>query len=73
MPNCQSSLFMSQLCMWSFDLRHKRHLVDGWPCFDYNLQIPNHGFSKILYVGYDMKYSKMKPLVFKEIDSRNEM
>ena len=28
-PNCQSSCFMSWLCMWSFDLRHQRHIVDG--------------------------------------------
>ena len=29
LPNCQSGLFMPWLCMWSFDLRHQRHLVDG--------------------------------------------
>ena len=28
-PNCQSGLFMSQLCIWSFDLRHQKHLVNG--------------------------------------------
>ena len=28
MPNYQSGLFMSQLYMWSFDLRHQIHLVD---------------------------------------------
>ena len=28
-PNYQLGLFMSQFCMWSFDLRHQRHLVDG--------------------------------------------
>ena len=28
-PNYQSGLFMSWLCMWSFDLRHQRHLADG--------------------------------------------
>ena len=27
--NYQLGLFMSRLCMWSFDLRHQRHLVDG--------------------------------------------
>ena len=21
----------------SFDLRHQRHLMDGWSCFDYDL------------------------------------
>ena len=26
--NCPSDLFMSRLCMWSFDLRH--HLSCGW-------------------------------------------
>ena len=25
--------------MWSFDLRHQRHLVDGWLCFDYDLPL----------------------------------
>ena len=28
-PNCQSGLFMSQLCIWSFDLRHQRHPANG--------------------------------------------
>ena len=27
--NYQSCLFISQLCMWSFDLSHQRHFVDG--------------------------------------------
>ena len=26
--NCQSCLFMSRLCMWSFDLRHQKHLLE---------------------------------------------
>ena len=28
-PNYQSGLFMSRLCVWSFDSRHQRHLY-GW-------------------------------------------
>ena len=27
-PNCQSTLVVSWLCMWSFHLRHRIHLVD---------------------------------------------
>ena len=34
---CKSGWFMSWLYMWSFDLRHQRHLVDGWSCFDYDI------------------------------------
>ena len=30
--------------MWPFDLRHQKHLVDGWSCFDYDLRIPSHGW-----------------------------
>ena len=30
---------MSQLYMRSFDLRHQRNLVDGWPCVDYDYRI----------------------------------
>ena len=26
--NCQSSCFMSQLCLWSLDLIHQKHFVD---------------------------------------------
>ena len=26
--NCQLGLFMSRLCVWSFDLRHQRHIVN---------------------------------------------
>ena len=48
-PNCQSGWFISWLCMWSFDLRHRRHLVDGWSCFDYDLRIRTHGISKTSY------------------------
>ena len=80
-PNYQSGLFMSWLHMWSFNLRHQRHLVDGWLCFDYNFWISSHRISKMSYIGYDMKSTKMivwsrwdhPPSVFKEIDSRNEM
>ena len=50
---------MSWLCMWSFDLRHQRYLVDGRSCFDYDLRIPSHGISKMSYIGYDMKSMKM--------------
>ena len=28
-PNCQSGQFMSWLFMWSFNLRHQSHFVDG--------------------------------------------
>ena len=28
-PNSQLGLLTSRLCMWSFDLRHQRHIVDG--------------------------------------------
>ena len=50
-------------------------------CFDYDLQVPSHGISKMSCIGYDMKSTKMimwsrwdyPPSVFKEIDSRNEM
>ena len=77
-PNCQSGWFMSWLYMWSFDLRHQRHLVDGWSCFDYDLWIPRHGISKTSYIGYDMKSTKMivwsrwdhPPSIFEEIDSK---
>ena len=27
--NYQPGRFISELCMWYFDLRHQRHLVDG--------------------------------------------
>ena len=72
---------MSWLCMWSFDLRYQRHLVDGWLCFDYDLRIPSHKISKMPYIRYDMKSSKMTmwsrwnspPSIFEEIDSMNEM
>ena len=51
------------------------------PCFDYDLRIPNHMISKMSYIRYDMKSTKMivwsrwdhPPSVFEEIDSRNEM
>ena len=77
-PNCQSGLFMSWLCIWSFDLRHQRHLVYGWSCFDYDLRIPSHGISKTSYIGYDMKSTKLivwsrwdhPPSVFEDIDSK---
>ena len=79
--NCQSSWFMSLFCMWSFDLRHQRHLMDKWSCFDYDLRLLSHVISKTSYIGYDMKSTKMivwlrcdhLPLVFEEIDSMNEM
>ena len=75
-PNCQSGWFMSWLCMWSFDLRHQRHLVDRWSCFDYTLQIPSHGISKTSYIRYDMNSAKMimwsrwdhPPSIFEEWD-----
>ena len=62
--------------MWSFDLRHQRYFVDGWPCFNYDLRIPSHKISKTAYIGYNIKSSKMivyprydhLPLVFEEID-----
>ena len=80
-PNYQLSWFMSWLCMWSFDLRHQRYLLDGRSYFDYNLRIPSHKISKTSYIRYDMKSTKMivwpgwdhPPLIFEEIDSRNEM
>ena len=79
--NSQSGWFMSWLCMWSFDLRYQRHLVDGWSCFDYDLWIHSHKISKMSYIVYDMKFTKMTvwsiwdhpPSIFEEIDSRNEM
>ena len=43
------------MCMWSFDLRDQRNLIDGWLCFDYDLQIPSHKISKTSYIRYDMK------------------
>ena len=72
---------MLWLCMWSFELRLQRHLVDEWSGFDYHLQIPSHKITKRSYIGYDMKSSKMivwsrwdhLNLIFEEIDSRNEM
>ena len=30
-------LYVIVTVMWSFDLRHQRHLVDGWSCFEYDL------------------------------------
>ena len=54
-PYWQSSWFMSWLFMWSFNLRHQSHLVDGWACFDYDLRSPGHGISKMSYIGYTMK------------------
>ena len=33
--------------------------MDGWLCYDYDLQIPSHGISKTSYIGYDMKSTKM--------------
>ena len=80
-PNSQSSWFMSRLCMWSFDLRHQRHLVDRWSCLNYDLRIPSHMISKMSYIRYDMKSMKMivwsrwdhRHVVFEEIDLRNEM
>ena len=73
--------FMSWLGMWSFDLRHQRHLVDVWPCFDYGWWIPSNMISKTSYIGYDMKSSKIimwsrwdhSPSQFEVIDSKNEM
>ena len=58
-PNCQSSWFMTHLCMWCFDLRHQIHLMDGWSYFDYDLQIRSHGISKTSYIRCDMKSTKM--------------
>ena len=58
-PNCQSSLFTLRLCIWSFKLRHQRHLVDRQPYFDYNLGILSHGIFKMSYIRYDMKYMKI--------------
>ena len=42
-----------------FDLRHQRHLVDDWLCFDYDLRIPSHGISQMSYIEYNMKSTKM--------------
>ena len=72
---------MSWLCMWSSNLRCQRHLVDGWSCFDYELRIPSHKISKMSYIGYNMKSTKMfawsrwdnPPAVSEEIYSRSEM
>ena len=50
---------MSKLCMWSLNLRHERHLIDGLLCFHYDLRIPKHGISKTSLVGYDMTSSKV--------------
>ena len=80
-PDCQLGWFISLLCIRSFDLRHQRHFVNIWSCFNYDLRIPSHVVSKMLYIGYDMKSTKMivwsrwdhLPSVFEEIDSRNEM
>ena len=36
-----------------------QHIMDGWPCFDCNLQIPSHMISKTLYIEYYMKPMKM--------------
>ena len=79
-PNFQSGSLTPRLCMRSLDLRHQRHLVDG-SCFDYDLRIPSHVISKMSYIRYNMKSSKMivlsrwdhLPSVFEEIDSRNEI
>ena len=59
-------------------VKHQRHLVDEWPYFDYDLQIPSHGISKMSYIGYDMKSLKIflwsrwdhPPSIFEEIDSK---
>ena len=72
---------MTWLNMWSFHLRNQIYIIDGGMCFDYDLQVPSHGISKISCIGYDMKSTKMimwsrwdyPPSVYKEIDSRNEM
>ena len=72
---------MSWLCMWLVELRYQRHLVDGCLSFEYELRIPRHEISKILYIRYRMKSSKkvvffkMESFVisFEEINSRNEM
>ena len=77
-PKCQLDWFTSSLCMWSFDLRLQRYLVDGWSCFDYDLWIHSHGISKMSYIGYNMKSTKMivwsrwdhPPSVFEEVDSK---
>ena len=37
----------------------QRHLVDTRSCFDYDLRIPSHMISKISYIEYDMKSTKM--------------
>ena len=79
--NCQSGWFMSWLCMWTFDLRYQRYLVDGWSCFDYDLRTPSHVISKMSFIGFNMKSTKMSvwsmwdhpPSVIEEIDSINEM
>ena len=79
-PNYQSSWLMSWLCTWSFDLRHQRHLMNGWSYFDYDLWICSHGISKILYTRYNLKSTNMivwsrwghLPSVFEEINSRNK-
>ena len=81
LPNCQLCWFMSCLCMWSFDMRHQRHVVDRWLYIDYDLRILNHEISKISYIRYDMKCLKTivwwwwdhPPLVFEEIYWMNEM
>ena len=52
--------------MWSFDLRHHRYLVNGWPSFDYDLRIPYHGISKLSCIRYDMK--SLKAIVRSEWD-----
>ena len=31
-------------------LRHQRHLVDGWLCFDYDLGIPSRKIFMISYI-----------------------
>ena len=67
--------------MWFYDLRHHRDLVDGLLCIDYDLRIPSHGISKMTYIRYGMKSTKMimwlrwyNPLsIFEDVDSRNEM
>ena len=59
LPNYQSNWFMSPLCIWSFDLRHQRDLMNIWLYFDHDLRCPSHEISKISHIKYFMKSSKM--------------
>ena len=78
-PNNQTSWFISQLCTWSFNLRHQQHLKDGKLC--HILKISSHEISKCHILDTTCSPQRFLcgqdrdclPLVFEQIDSMNEM